>query len=77
MPAQFTNDSLVATTNVAPVSGASIWRWLVLLPRKWAHAHKVARDTEMLRHAPRERLEDIGIARSDIDFACEHGHAPR
>ena len=25
----------------------------------------------------RERLEDIGIARSDIDFACEHGHAPR
>lgn len=77
MPAQFTNDSLVATTNVAPVSGASIWRWLVLLPRKWAQATKVARDTEMLRNAPRELLDDIGIARSDVAFICEHGHAPR
>ncbi|MHC8494907.1 hypothetical protein ACTU44_19605 [Thalassospira sp. SM2505] len=77
MPAQFTNDSLVATTNVAPVSGASIWRWLVLLPRKWAQATKVARDTEMLRNAPRELLDDIGIARSDVAFICEHGRAPR
>jgi len=77
MPAQFTTDSLAATTNVAPVSGASIWRWLVLLPRQWAAAFKVARDTEMLRHAPREVLEDIGIARSDVEFACEKGYAPR
>ena len=77
MPAQITNDSLVATTNVAPVSGASIWRWLALLPRKWAKAAKGARDTEMLRHAPRELLDDIGIARSDIAFICEHGRAPR
>ncbi|MEQ8393093.1 MAG: hypothetical protein RIB30_19080 [Thalassospira sp.] len=77
MPAQFTNDSLVATTNVAPVSGASIWRWLVLFPRKWATAFKIARDTEMLRHAPREVLEDIGIARSDVEFACEKGYAPK
>jgi uncharacterized protein YjiS (DUF1127 family) len=77
MPAQFPNDSLVATTNVAPVSGASIWRWLVLLPCKWAQATKVARDTEMLRNAPRELLDDIGIARSHVAFICEHGRAPR
>ena len=77
MPAQFTNGSLVATTNVAPVSGVTIWRWLVLFSRKWALAYKVARDAEMLRNAPREVLEDIGIARNDVAFVCEHGHLPR
>ncbi|WP_033066962.1 hypothetical protein [Thalassospira australica] len=77
MPAQFTNNSLVASTNVAPVSGVSIWRWLVLFPRKWALAYKVSRDAEMLRNAPREILQDIGIDRMDVDFVCEHGHAPR
>jgi hypothetical protein len=77
MPAQFTNGSLVATTNVAPVSGVTFWRWLVLFTRKATNAYKVAHDAEMLRNAPREVLEDIGSARENIDFACEHGHLPR
>ena len=76
MPAQVTTDPLVATTNVAPTSAASVWRWLVLLPRKWAHAYKIARDTQMLRSAPREVLDDIGVARRDVQFACEHGRLP-
>lgn len=45
--------------------------------RKWALAYKVARDAEMLRNAPREVLEDIGIDRKDVAFVCEHGHLPR
>lgn len=76
MPAHVTTDSLAATAKVAPVSAATVWRWLVLLPRKWAHSIKVSRDTEMLRHAPRERLADIGISRSEIGFVCEYGRLP-
>ena len=76
MPAHITTEPLAATTNVAPISGASVWRWLVLLPRKWAHAYKIARDTQMLKSAPREVLDDIGIARRDVAFACQHGHLP-
>ena len=77
MPAQVTTDPLVATTNVAPVSGASVWRWLVLLPRQWATEFKIARDAEKLRTAPREILDDIGVTRSDVKFVCEYGYVPK
>lgn len=77
MPAHFTNGPLVASTNVAPVSGAIIWRWLVLFARKWAMAHKVARDTELLRSAPREHLDDIGVNRADVAYVCEYGRVPK
>ncbi|WP_152630585.1 hypothetical protein [Thalassospira sp. HJ] len=68
-----THTPLVATTNIAPVSGASVWRWLALFARKWVNARKLSRDMEFLRAAPRERLEDIGIERRDIDIICREG----
>ena len=73
MPAQMTHTSLAATTNVAPVSGASVWRWLVLLHRKWADARKLSRDMEFLRNAPQSILNDIGVDRENTDIICKEG----
>lgn len=73
MPAQMTHTPLAATTNVAPVSGASIWRWLVLLHRKWTNARKLSRDMEFLRNAPQSILNDIGVDRQDVDIICREG----
>jgi uncharacterized protein YjiS (DUF1127 family) len=78
MPAQMTHTSLAATTtNVAPVSGASVWRWLVLLHRQWLDARKLSRDMEFLRNAPSSLLNDIGINRCDIDVTCKYGRSPK
>ena len=73
MPAQMTHTSLAATTNVAPVSGASVWRWLVLLHRKWADARKLSRDMEFLRNAPQSILNAIGVDRENTDIICKEG----
>lgn len=53
-----------------------ILAWFPFLGHHWRKKRKIARDTAFLKHAPAELLDDIGLARDQIDVACKTGDCP-